>query len=118
MKLLTTTARGSAAVLTGALLMGSLAACGGGAQSANSSVDKSTLTIGVDAGRGLMAIYDGITSIDILRSLRMSIIIGNLTFHSAPNIVSIRISGHRRSLNHILRSPRLQLAPNGIVIRG
>jgi peptide/nickel transport system substrate-binding protein len=49
MKLLTTTARGSAAVLTGALLMGSLAACGGGTQSATSNVDKSTLTIGVES---------------------------------------------------------------------
>src|SRR5690349_21325975 len=66
MKLLTTTARGSAAVLTGALLMGSLAACGGGAQSANSSVDKSTLTIGVESDSASFG-YDPIRVADAQR---------------------------------------------------
>ena len=49
MKLLTTTARGSAAVLTGALLIGSLAACGGGSSQASAKADTSSLTLAVDS---------------------------------------------------------------------
>ncbi len=48
MKLLNPTARRSAAVLAGALVLGSLAACGGGS-SATTAVDKSTLTIATDS---------------------------------------------------------------------
>ncbi|MFH5879430.1 ABC transporter substrate-binding protein [Arthrobacter sp. NA-172] len=48
MKILNPTAQRSAAVLAGALLLGSLAACGGGS-SASSAVDKSTLTIATDS---------------------------------------------------------------------
>ncbi|MGO4804773.1 ABC transporter substrate-binding protein [Arthrobacter sp. 2MCAF15] len=48
MKLLNSTARRSAAVLAGALLLSPLTACGGSGQAA-STVDKSTLTIGVDS---------------------------------------------------------------------
>ncbi|WP_459384871.1 ABC transporter substrate-binding protein [Arthrobacter humicola] len=48
MKLLNSTARRSAAVLAGALLMSSLTACGGGTQAAT-AVNKDTLTIAVDS---------------------------------------------------------------------
>ncbi|MCM0616899.1 ABC transporter substrate-binding protein [Paenarthrobacter sp. TYUT067] len=48
MNLLTSPARRSAAVLAGALLLGSLTACGGGT-AATSTVDKSTLTIATDS---------------------------------------------------------------------
>ena len=66
MKLLTTTtARGSAAVLTGALLMGSLAACGGGSQQ-SATVDKSTLTIGVESDSASFG-YDPIRVADAQR---------------------------------------------------
>ncbi|GAA2144970.1 hypothetical protein GCM10009825_37050 [Arthrobacter humicola] len=48
MKLLNPTARRSAAVLAGVLLLSSVTACGGSGQAA-SAVDKSTLTIGVES---------------------------------------------------------------------
>src|SRR3954454_23047288 len=48
MKLLNSTARGSSAVLAGALLLGSLTACGGSSQ-ATAKVDTSTLTLAIDS---------------------------------------------------------------------
>ncbi|HEY9355632.1 MAG TPA: ABC transporter substrate-binding protein [Arthrobacter sp.] len=49
MKLLNSTARGSSAVLAGALLLGSLTACGGGSTQAGAKVDTSTLTLAIDS---------------------------------------------------------------------
>ena len=49
MKLLNSTARGSSAVLAGALLLGSLTACGGGSTQAGTKVDTSTLTLAIDS---------------------------------------------------------------------
>ncbi len=49
MKLLNSTARGSSAVLAGALLLGSLTACGGGSSQAATKVDTSTLTLAIDS---------------------------------------------------------------------
>lgn len=49
MKLLNSTARGSSAVLAGALLLGSLTACGGGSNQAAAKADTSTLNIAVEA---------------------------------------------------------------------
>lgn len=48
MKLLNSTARGSAAVLAGALLLGTLTACGGSGQAA-AKADTSTLTLAIDS---------------------------------------------------------------------
>jgi peptide/nickel transport system substrate-binding protein len=48
MKLLNSTARRSAAVLAGALLLSPLTACGGGTQAAT-AVNKDTLTIAIDS---------------------------------------------------------------------
>ena len=48
MKLLNSTARGSSAVLAGALLLGSLTACGGSGQAA-AKADTSTLTLAIDS---------------------------------------------------------------------
>ncbi|MBP1133795.1 peptide/nickel transport system substrate-binding protein [Arthrobacter sp. PvP023] len=48
MKLLNSTARGSSAVLAGALLLGSLTACGGSSQ-ATAKADTSTLTLAIDS---------------------------------------------------------------------
>jgi peptide/nickel transport system substrate-binding protein len=48
MKLLNSTARGSSAVLAGALLLGSLTACGGSSQ-ATAKADTSSLTLAVDS---------------------------------------------------------------------
>jgi peptide/nickel transport system substrate-binding protein len=64
MKLLTSTTRGGAAILAGALLMGSLAACGGGSQAA--TVDKSTLTIAVESDSASFG-YDPIRVSDAQR---------------------------------------------------
>jgi peptide/nickel transport system substrate-binding protein len=44
MKLLNSTARASSAVLAGALLLGSLTACGGGSSQATAKADTSSLT--------------------------------------------------------------------------
>ncbi|KNH20713.1 ABC transporter substrate-binding protein [Arthrobacter sp. ZBG10] len=66
MRLQTTKSRGSAAVLAGALLMGSLAACGGGTQTANTAVDKTTLTIGVESDSASFG-YDPIRVADAQR---------------------------------------------------
>ncbi|MEW9871349.1 ABC transporter substrate-binding protein [Arthrobacter sp. HS15c] len=49
MKLLNSTARGSSAVLAGALLLGSLTACGGGSTQVGTKVDTSTLTLAIDS---------------------------------------------------------------------
>ena len=49
MKLLNSTARASSAVLAGALLLGSLTACGGGSSQATAQVGTSTLTLAIDS---------------------------------------------------------------------
>lgn len=49
MKLLNSTARGGSAVLAGALLLGSLTACGGGSGQASAKADTSTLTLAIDS---------------------------------------------------------------------
>lgn len=72
MKLLTTAARGSAAVLTGALLMGSLAACGGGNSTTTNTADKSTLTIGLDSDSASFG-YDPIRVADAQRQFMESL---------------------------------------------
>ncbi|MHC6591297.1 ABC transporter substrate-binding protein [Arthrobacter sp. C152] len=66
MKLPNSTARASSAVLAGALLMGSLAACGGGSSQAANSVDKTTLTIGVESDSGSFG-YDPLRVSDAQR---------------------------------------------------
>jgi peptide/nickel transport system substrate-binding protein len=49
MKLLNSTARASSAVLAGALLLGSLTACGGGSSQATAKADTSSLTLAIDS---------------------------------------------------------------------
>jgi peptide/nickel transport system substrate-binding protein len=49
MKLLNSTARASSAVLAGALMLGSLTACGGGSGQATAKADTSSLTLAIDS---------------------------------------------------------------------
>jgi peptide/nickel transport system substrate-binding protein len=66
MKLLNSTARGSSAVLAGALLLGSLTACGGGTNQAGTQADTSTLTYAVEFDSGSFG-YDPLRVADAQR---------------------------------------------------